>query len=144
MNIMIISDLHLEFGTLIIPKTENEANSVLIIAGDLGLASKSYTYIPFLSEASERFQDVIYVLGNHEFYGSSIHRAHDKIKQAIVDQGGMENVHVLNNDILRIKNISFIGSTMWASYNKNDPCCMNDAQLWMNDHKKIRIETRKY
>lgn len=142
MNIRLISDVHCEFGPLDLPIMEGEDQQVLVIAGDMGLAGKSYTYIPFLQEWSERFQDVIYIMGNHEFYGSSIYRAMDKIKEDIQHEGGMENVHVANNETIRIGEISFVCSTMWASYDKMDPLTMYEAGLWMNDHKKIRTGSK--
>jgi predicted phosphodiesterase len=142
-KIRLISDIHLEFGPLDLPVMEGEDQQILVIAGDMGLAGKSWTYIPYLKEWSERFQDIIYIMGNHEFYGTSILRAADKIRANIHYEGDMHNVHVVENDIVRINDISFICSTMWASYNKADPFVMNDAQMWMNDHKKIRTGTKK-
>lgn len=136
-KLRIISDVHCEFGALDLPVMEDESNQTLIIAGDLGLAAKEWTYLPFLQEWSDRFQDVIYVLGNHEFYDSSTVRGMNKIKDRLTFTG-IHNVHVVNNGVVRIGEISFVCSTMWASYDKNSPLCMYEAGLWMNDHKKIR------
>lgn len=141
-KIRLVSDLHLEFGPLDLPVMEGEDQDVLVIAGDMGLAGKDWTYIPFLKEWSERFQDVIYIMGNHEYYNSSIYRAMDKIKEDIQYEGGMHNVHVVNNEVVRIGNVSFVCSTMWASYDKMDPLTMYEAGLWMNDHKKIRTGSK--
>jgi len=141
-TIRLISDVHCEFGPLDLPIMEGEDQQILVIAGDMGLAGKSWTYMPFLEEWSERFQDVIYIMGNHEFYGTSILRGRDKIGADIAFIGGLPNVHVVNNEVVRINEISFVCSTMWASYNKQHPECMYDAGLWMNDHKKIRTGTK--
>jgi predicted phosphodiesterase len=141
-TIRLISDVHCEFGPLDLPVMENEKDQILVVAGDMGLAGKSWTYIPFLREWSERFQDIIYIMGNHEYYGTSILRGIDKIKDDIRYEGGMENVHVVNNEVVRIGKISFVCSTMWASYQKNNADVMMQAGLWMNDHKKIRTGTK--
>lgn len=138
MKIRLISDIHLEFGPLDLPVLEDESSTVLVLAGDVGLASSSRTYAPFLEEVSTRFQDVIYVLGNHEHYDSSILRSAEKIKRELQYIGGIHNVHVVNNEVVRIGGTSFVCSTMWASYDKGNPNTLYQAGLWMNDHKKIR------
>lgn len=139
--IRLLSDLHLEFGPLDLPVAGNESDQILVLAGDVGLASKDWTYLPHLEEWSERFGDIIYICGNHEFYDTSILRGIDKIKDNI-KFAGLSNVHVVNNETVRIGQISFVCSTMWASYNKQHPECMYDAGLWMNDHKKIRTGSK--
>jgi len=138
MKIRILSDLHLEFGWLNLPIMEDESDQVLVLAGDVGLAAKSWSYIPFIEEVSERFQDVIYIMGNHEFYGTSILRGLDKIKERIQFETGAANVHVVENETVRIGNVSFICATLWANYKNLDHLCMYHAELYMNDHKKIR------
>ena len=141
MKIRILSDLHLEFGALDLPVMEDEAQQVLVLAGDIGLASKAYTYVPFIQEWSERFQDIIYIMGNHEFYDTSILRGMDKIKDRIQFETNATNVHVVNNETVRIGDVSFVCSTLWASYNNGDALAMYNAELWMSDHKKIRNGT---
>ncbi len=138
MKIRILSDLHLEFGFLDLPVMEGEDTQVLVLAGDIGLADKSWSYLPFIEEVSERFQDVIYIMGNHEFYGTSILRGLDKIKERIQFETNATNVHVVENETVRIGDVSFICATLWASYNCMDSLCMYHSELWMNDHKKIR------
>ncbi len=138
MKIRILSDLHLEFGFLNLPVMEGEDTQVLVLAGDIGLAAKSWTYIPFIEEVSERFQDVIYIMGNHEYYGTSILRGLDKIKERIQFEIGATNVHVVDNQTVHIGDVSFVCATLWADYNNLDHLCMYHAELWMTDHKKIR------
>ncbi len=138
MNIRLLSDLHLEFGYLDVPVLEGEDKDVLVLAGDVGIASKEHTYMPFLEEMSERFQDVIYIMGNHEHYHGSVNRSINKIQRAIKYNGGCHNVHPVNNLVVPIGDVSFVCSTMWASYDKGNPMTMYEAGLWMNDHKLIR------
>lgn len=63
MNLSIVSDLHLEFADFL-PATAQA--DVVILAGDIGLRSNGIDW------AAHHFpnQHVIYVAGNHEFYGS--------------------------------------------------------------------------
>ena len=143
MKIRLISDIHAEFGRFDLPVLEGEDQDVLVIAGDFGLVSRQSTTIdPYLKEYSERFRDVIYVTGNHEAYKTSVLRVHDKIKDGLKYED-IQNVHVLNNGIIRIDNVTFIGSTMWASFDKGDPMCMYASEFTMNDHKLIRTGTSK-
>ena len=70
MLIRVMSDLHLEFsqGNMHVPELPDDAKTVLILAGDIGLVKKTHTFIDFITDMSARFQDVIYVMGNHEHY----------------------------------------------------------------------------
>ncbi len=137
-----MSDIHAEFGYLDLPQHGYEDQQILILAGDIGLATKDWTYLPFIEEVSERFQDVIYIMGNHEFYGTSVLRGLDKIKSRILFELNAPNVHVVNNEVIRIHDVSFICSTLWTSYDNQNALCMYNSELYMNDHKKIRTGTK--
>lgn len=142
MFVRILSDLHLEFGNLEVPVIENEDQQVLVLAGDIGLADKPHTYVPFLEELSDRFRDVIYIPGNHESYRTSILRSAKKIKENVFKNGMIHNVHVADNEIIRIDEVSFICSTLWASFDNGSPLSMYEANLWMNDFRLIRTGTK--
>lgn len=63
MKLHVLSDLHLEFSDFPAPSVDAD---VIILAGDIGLRSSGVDW------ASRRFANkkVIYVAGNHEFYGA--------------------------------------------------------------------------
>ncbi len=64
MKIHVLSDLHSEFAGFIIPKTDAD---VLVLAGDIG------TKLSGLEQAlTSRQIPVVYVAGNHEYYGAAI------------------------------------------------------------------------
>jgi predicted phosphodiesterase len=65
MRVHILSDLHLEFGSTPIPRTDAD---VVVLAGDIHLGREGRKWI------RSQFTDkpVIYVLGNHEFYRNSL------------------------------------------------------------------------
>ncbi len=63
MKLNILSDLHLGLGALEIPR--NDADAV-ILAGDIARPTEAVSW------ASAFAKPVIYVPGNHEFYGGSI------------------------------------------------------------------------
>ena len=63
MKLNILSDLHLSQGELPLP--ENDADLV-ILAGDLGRPARAVAW------AARIAKPVLYVPGNHEFYGGSL------------------------------------------------------------------------
>lgn len=140
MNIRLLSDIHLEFGPLHLPVMEGEADDILVLAGDIGVASKSSTYADFLVEMSGRFREVIYIMGNHEHYHGSILRSIPKIERTLEKRFGddLHNVNVMNNESISIDNVTFVCSTMWASYDNGNPMTLLDADTMMNDHRLIR------
>lgn len=131
MNILVLSDLHLEFDPL--PLDECDAD-VVVLAGDIHLKTRG------LEWAQKTFPNkpVITVLGNHEYYGGSYPSLVRKAKQMF--EGS--NVYLLENDHIEIDGISFFGCTLWT-----DLRLFGDARLAgyfcqqeMTDFKKIRIE----
>ena len=61
MKIHILSDLHLEFQDMPIPDVNAD---ITIIAGDIHLGMKGLRWLRQIK------RPVIYILGNHEFYGA--------------------------------------------------------------------------
>ncbi len=76
---MIQSDLHLDHHLDDFkPRCDKEASTTLILAGDIIGLNDRYLKdaIVFFSDAVARFKHVIYVTGNHEYYGTSWEAAH--------------------------------------------------------------------
>lgn len=140
MFIRYMSDVHLEFGWMHILSLEEDKDSVLVLAGDIGLVynpTQLETLGRFLVGASVQFRSVIYILGNHEHYNYSITKTYDTIRQLVADRG-LKNVFVLEDETKIIDNVAFICATLWTSYN-NNPVTAAIAEQHMNDHRIIRI-----
>ena len=75
MRMRVLSDLHREFCTVDLPDVEAD---VVILAGDIDCRTKGVVW------AKERFPEtpVLYIAGNHEFYGERIGRLHEKLREA--------------------------------------------------------------
>ncbi len=139
MRLWILSDLHLELtrGWDLPGPTERQDFDVLIVAGDL---------VPRMERGvrwlRERVHDrpVIYVPGNHEFYGQDIDRTVEKARVAA--EGSQ--IHVLQNSAVEFGGITFLGATLWTDFDLfDDPeYAMTVAGETMNDYRKIR--TRNY
>ena len=53
---------------------------------------------------------IVYVLGNHEFYGTDIDETRAKLAQDCVRCG----IHLLDPGTIRIEGVRFIGATLWT------------------------------
>lgn len=103
MKIHLLSDLHIEFAGFEIPATDAE---VIVLAGDIGVGLGGLEWLHKLKIQ----KPVIYVPGNHEFYGHDISLIDELQKQAA------PNVHVLNNQSVIIEGVRFLGSTLWTDF----------------------------
>jgi predicted phosphodiesterase len=132
----ILSDLHVDLtrGWDLPSGDARPRFDVLVVAGDL--IPRAERGVKWLRE---RVTDrpVIYVVGNHEFYGTDIQRTLEKAKDAAAGT----NVHVLENETVRIEGITFAGATLWTDFALNGDAhrAMSVAADRMNDYKKIRI-----
>lgn len=115
MKVFLTSDLHLECDTktsdVKIPKCD-----LIILAGDISHMGHALKYASGL--AQEHAVPVIFVPGNHEYYGK------DYVEQtALAREFSAENVYVLMNDTVEFDGVRFIGSTLWSDFSagaKND------------------------
>lgn len=135
-----VSDLHLEFsqGNMYLPELSTDKNTVLILAGDIGLVKKKYTFIDFIDNMSARFQDVIYILGNHEHYGGSFPTTYSRLHADLLP---FANVHLLEKNHIVIDGVAFICATLWTDMNNHDVLCKMEAKMAMNDYHSIRMGT---
>jgi Icc-related predicted phosphoesterase len=130
MRIHILSDLHLESAPF---QPLNVAADVIVLAGDIHTGMNGFKWI------RETFptQPVIYVLGNHEFYGQKIPKLTEEIKAVAAGS----NVNVLENDRVEIGDVVFLGSTLWTDFRLNGDVVLAEAtaQTSMTDFRRIRL-----
>jgi len=114
MRIQYASDLHLEFSDNYSYLKRNPLKAVgdiLVLAGDIGyLNDNNYIKHPFWDWASENYKQVIVAIGNHELY--------QYYDLANIPHGLVcsirNNVKCYYNAVVRIENVDFIISTLWA------------------------------
>ena len=159
MKITVISDLHLEFSTL---KIENSQEAdVLILSGDILMAeilheypvtltelslnairhSKAIKFREFLQSCSDKFKNVVYVAGNHEFYSGKFYSGLDYLKEECLKY---PNIHFLENKSVIIDDVIFIGATLWTDCHKEDPLTMYHLPYLMNDYVTIKNDNADY
>lgn len=109
------SDLHLrkrheQFNRRAMSFPEN--CDVIVLAGDIAVGHEASDIV---EELSERYPqcDIVWVAGNHEFYGSEIESQIDHYRERFADS---ERVHFLENASVEIKGINFIGCTLWTDF----------------------------
>ena len=135
-----ISDLHLEFseGNMRLNELPTDKDTVLILAGDIGLGSKPHTYLDFFEQKANRFRDVIYIMGNHEHYKASFPTTYGRVKDTLAE---FVNVHVMEKESIVIDDTVFITATLWTDMNKGNPFCIESSKEMMNDYHSIRHGT---
>ena len=116
MKIQYCSDLHLEFehnSKYLIANPLEVSGEVLILAGDIGPLQDINQNNAFLQFASENYEKVFWVPGNHEFYHNDIANYPTSFN---IQLG--RNIHVVNNISLDYKGIRFIFTTLWSNISK--------------------------
>lgn len=134
MRIHILSDLHLEFGSLRLPEVDAD---VTVLAGDIGVGLMG------LEWALQTFaRPVVYVMGNHEFYGQRTMR--ELWEKARAKVAGT-HVHLLENEAVEIGGMRFLGATLWTDFALlGDPQAGILAALGMNDYRNIATRRAGY
>ncbi len=142
MYMRIMSDLHLEFGPMDFPAEQpTDADTVLVLAGDVAKAVTKTEYVDFIKQAARQFNHVIWIMGNHEHYGGSLLRSISKIRRnlCITDEVHMHgNISVVENEVVSFDDVDFICGTLWTDFANGNPLAMMKAQMDMNDYNRIR------
>jgi len=128
MKLRYMSDLHLEFGLL---PNDPEPCDVLVLAGDITVKNR----VEWINIQAKRFNNVIYVLGNHEYYRQNLDNAVRKTRENLDS-----SVHLLQNESVTLNGVTFHGTCLWTDFNKGDPLTYMDAKNQMNDFKLIRAD----
>jgi len=139
MKIQLASDLHLE---LLEPNWPRERlidcaddADVLVLAGDIANGAKALTLFAGWPAP------VVYVAGNHEFYGQTLDPMREHMRVVAHECG----IHFLDNDSVEIGGVRFLGSTLWTDYQLTQERSQADSMRYveqrLNDHFWIRTDT---
>jgi 3',5'-cyclic AMP phosphodiesterase CpdA len=105
MRIRVLSDLHLEFADWTPPKGDED---VVVLAGDIQCGVHGITW----ARKHFRLTPVIYVPGNHEYYGEDL----IEHLEALRHEGRKRGVDVLDGNELVLDGVRFLGATLWTDY----------------------------
>ncbi|MDO8540487.1 MAG: metallophosphoesterase [Opitutaceae bacterium] len=129
MRLHILSDLHLEFAPFEMPVVDAD---VVVLAGDVHTGDNGLNWIRTAIPRTP----VIYVLGNHEFYGQTISKLTDELRQ----EAHGTNVHILENSRIDLGDVTFLGASLWTDFALNGDAAVGGivAEQSMNDFRLIR------
>lgn len=135
MQIQIASDLHFETRNQAAKKSiiqklkDNNDCKTIILAGDIS----SFNHIEKdLLLFRKCYDQVVYINGNHEVWGTTLENLHIR-KNSLAD-----GIHWLENDIINLNNVEFIGCTLWFPdqvNNKNFDWFWPDFKYIKNSHQ---------
>lgn len=112
MSFQIASDLHLDInGSHRLPKFLKPVAPTLILAGDICQVSRQDIVNRVLTYVSQHWKNVIYVIGNHEYYDLGISRTEEILRSCIRKY---PNVHLLQKKSLVIDGFTILGTTLWT------------------------------
>jgi predicted phosphodiesterase len=130
MRIRVLSDLHCEFEAYSPPPT---AADVVVLAGDIHHATKG------LDWAAGRFpgQTVVYVAGNHEYYGESLPELTQRLQAHAAELG----IAFLENAVITVGGVHFLGCTLWTDMQLFDrnPWVVDAVKAGLVDYRAIRV-----
>lgn len=108
MRLHILSDLHLEFAGFTPDPDAVAACDVVVLAGDIAPGTKG------LHWARRNFgaKPVVYVAGNHEFYGFDW----TGLRQDLQDEARALGIHYLERGELTLDGVRFLGCTLWTDF----------------------------
>lgn len=106
MKLQILSDLHLSVSPLELPQTDAD---LVILAGDLQRPEAAVQW------ALGFEQPVLYICGNHEYFGSSIEATTARLRELCAGT----HVHFLDNEVLEMGGLRFLCSVLWTDFRIN-------------------------
>jgi len=125
MSFQILSDLHSESNMKdalnAVARLTKKAN-ILVVPGDIGSFYKLESMFTLFKKMLEKFEHVVYVPGNHEYYypidASTKRKTPGELfyyfKKGLAERPDLKNVNVLNRSMARIGDITFAGCTLWS------------------------------
>ncbi|MCC6195804.1 MAG: metallophosphoesterase family protein [Burkholderiales bacterium] len=134
MKLHILSDLHLSVGGLPHPRPDAD---VVILAGDIARPREAVAW------ARGFDKPVLYVPGNHEFYGGSIEGTLAELHR----QCAATRVRVLDDAEIVIGGVRFLGSTLWTDFRLFDSeerraASKAEARRMVRDFSRITLGGR--
>ncbi|WP_392709575.1 metallophosphoesterase [Rhizobium ruizarguesonis] len=141
MKAWIFSDLHLEVNATSPIKTIPDAD-VCICAGDIFTKGLTRS-IKYLGEHVSPHMPVLFVPGNHEYWGSSLVEG---LEEGIREADNYPDVHILHRKFVHFGGFRFAGATFWSDLNlfNSVEMAMLHAKEGMNDFRRIMLSKKPF
>lgn len=141
MEFRLMSDTHNEFyneaAMFSLPYMPGDEHRVLVIAGDFTMLKHAHESAAEMTKLAKRFKAVIYVPGNHEYYGYRIDVEAANRKFDTMNPEGLDNIHFLIRDSVVIDGVRFVGATLWTNMDRGNFFIGLHLKSKMNDFRKI-------
>ena len=128
----VLSDLHLERRPSIPDPVEAD---LTVLAGDIARGTAGVEWARGWGDG----RPVLYVAGNHEFYGHAIPGLFDELRRA----ADGSSVRVLENEEVILGGIRFLGCTLWSDFDfdgaERRAEAMRLCERVVNDYEQIRF-----
>jgi predicted phosphodiesterase len=136
MRIAVLSDLHLEIAPFEPAQTDAD---LVVLAGDIDNGTRGLEWARRVFDAP-----ILYVPGNHEYYGGEFGRVQDELAGAALSYG----IELLDCSERIIRGVRFLGCTLWTDYSlapENErPLTIEQARRYNPDFAAIRFGGRNF
>ncbi len=145
MKVLVLSDLHLEFGAPLHLDVDADYD-IVVLAGDIhSPGTKAVQWA--CRDSTFGGRPVLLVPGNHEYYSRVLPTELQQMRSAARNS----NVHLLSRDVVTIDGVRFIGCTLWTDFQlavvqpdgsetTNVERALNTASLGLNDFRCIELQ----
>jgi len=144
LRFLVASDLHFEFhrdgGRSLVESFPKDVDAI-VVAGDL---SDAASLEDALDTLCAHFEHVVYLHGNHEFYGSDRAGVLRITETCARRHSGL---HVLDKSVVTLGSVRFVGAPLWFRRNDaaptrfmNDFRAIRDLETWVYDENAAAIE----
>ncbi len=138
MKIFPVSDMHLEFHHRPMPPYRGSAD-VVVCAGDMHTQGRAPEHLRMIFAR----QEIIYVPGNHEYYGSSIEEQDELLREECQKYG----VHFLQRDRAEIEGVTLVGCTLWSDFKlfglEREAEAVAEVRRCLRDYHVISFDKKK-
>jgi len=135
MKLHVLSDLHLSLAGMDVPDTDAD---VLVLAGDIERPGAACAW------ARRLRKPVIYVAGNHEFYGGDLQGTLHELRH----ECAASDLHFLECDAWVCDGVRFLGATLWSDFrvfadDAMRAASMADSARLIRDFQRISIDPQR-
>lgn len=148
MRIALYSDLHLEMvvnrkGALAWEPPVLDVD-VVILAGDIGSHTHGIEWAATAFQKWPTSPEIVYVVGNHEYYGAHIHGLTTEMRKV----AGRLGIHLLENGVIELAGVRILGSTLWSDFqlygNERSINSTQAARNYISDYSTIYGTDQKF
>lgn len=136
MRLYVLSDLHLEHRPFAPSTVECD---VVVLAGDVARGTGGVEWVRSWSDG----RPVLYVAGNHEFYGHGWPGLIEELRRASAGS----SLRVLENDEEIVDGVRFLGCTLWSDFDFDGSDRRHESMRFceavVNDFNQIAFEPQR-